>query len=122
MESTTGSDRSSRAMLDVVRERIRQVSVEGFTPGHDDHHVHGELARAAAAYAFLGAATEAQRAVFGGSEGYRHSAVLADLWPRQWDGSWWKPKNRRRDLVRAAALLIADIERLDRAADREAQA
>ena len=34
-------------------------------------------------------------------------------WP--WEPRWWKPKNPRRDLVRAAALLIAEIERLDRA-------
>lgn len=31
----------------------------------------------------------------------------------------WKPKDRRRDLVRAAALLVAEIERLDREAARE---
>ena len=31
-----------------------------------------------------------------------------------WSRDWWKPKNRRHDLVRAAALLIAEIERLDR--------
>jgi hypothetical protein len=30
---------------------------------------------------------------------------------------WWKPKDRRRDLVRAAALIIAEIERLDRDAE-----
>ena len=33
-------------------------------------------------------------------------------WP--WDSGWWKPKNRRHDLVRAAALVVAEIERLDR--------
>lgn len=27
---------------------------------------------------------------------------------------WWKPTNRRRDLVKAAALILAEIERLDR--------
>ena len=35
-------------------------------------------------------------------------------WPHTWDASWWKPKDRRRDLVRAGALIIAEIERLDR--------
>ena len=35
-------------------------------------------------------------------------------WP--WADEWWKPKNPRRDLVRAAALLLAEIERLDREA------
>jgi hypothetical protein len=34
--------------------------------------------------------------------------------PPKWDRDSWKPKDRRRNLVRAAALLIAEIERLDR--------
>lgn len=36
-----------------------------------------------------------------------------EVWP--WDESWWKPTNRRRDLVKAGALILAEIERLDRA-------
>jgi hypothetical protein len=36
------------------------------------------------------------------------------LWP--WSKDWWKPKTPRRDLVRAGALSLAEIERLDRAA------
>ena len=115
MDIIADQERRSRAILDVIRERIRQQREEGWTAEHDDRHTGGELARAAAAYAFMGAATEAQRAVFGAPEGYRHSAVLSDLWPCRWEGTWWKPKNPRRDLVRAAALIIAEIERLDRA-------
>lgn len=33
-------------------------------------------------------------------------------WP--WSREWWKPKNPRRDLVKAGALIVAEIERLDR--------
>lgn len=33
-------------------------------------------------------------------------------WP--WDAKWWKPKNTRRDLVRAGALIVAELERMDR--------
>jgi hypothetical protein len=36
------------------------------------------------------------------------------FWP--WPPEWWKPCDRRANLVRAAALLIAEIERIDRAA------
>lgn len=36
------------------------------------------------------------------------------FWP--WQRKWWKPKDPRRDLVRAGALIIAEIERIDRAA------
>lgn len=39
------------------------------------------------------------------------------LWPHSWASCWFKPTNRRRDLVKAAALLIAEIDRLDRADD-----
>lgn len=34
-------------------------------------------------------------------------------WP--WDAAWWKPKNRRRNIVRAGALALADKERRERA-------
>jgi hypothetical protein len=41
-----------RAIDDVIAERQRQMSVEGWTREHDDReHGSGELARAAAAYA-----------------------------------------------------------------------
>lgn len=36
-----------------------------------------------------------------------------------WDRSWWKPTTPRRDLVKAAALILAEIERIDRAAAAE---
>jgi hypothetical protein len=36
------------------------------------------------------------------------------MWP--WARQWWKPTGARRDLVKAAALLLAEIERIDRAA------
>ena len=35
-------------------------------------------------------------------------------WP--WEPSWWKPKGARRDLVRAAALCLAEIDRIKRRA------
>lgn len=93
----TGSGITSAAM-DVLAERKRQVQEEGWDAWHDDKHKTGEIALAAACYAL------------------HRSPVMCDVrayWP--WDPSWWKPKNPRRDLVRAAALLIAEIERMDRA-------
>ncbi|PCB37801.1 hypothetical protein CJT89_33510, partial [Pseudomonas aeruginosa] len=42
------------------------------------------------------------------------AALLVSLaWP--WDEQWWKPSTARRDLVKACALALAEIERLDRA-------
>lgn len=80
------------AARDVLEERRRQVSAEGWTPEHDDYWHDGELAQAAVCYA-LG---------------------NPDLWP--WSLMWWKPTDRRRNLVKAGALILAEIERLDRLA------
>jgi len=101
----------SRAAQDMLAERQRQISVEGWDDTHDDCNDKSELAQAAACYALSG--TPADEAVFihGRWEDPR------DLfWPWTWDRSWWKPTNRRRDLVKAGALILAEIERLDRAA------
>ncbi|MCR4231902.1 ead/Ea22-like family protein, partial [Escherichia coli] len=38
------------AILDVIAERQRQQSVEGWMPEHDDEHCNGELAMAAVCY------------------------------------------------------------------------
>ena len=42
----------------------------------------------------------------------RRPVFLRRWWP--WSLDWWKPKDPRRDLVRAGALIVAEIERLDR--------
>lgn len=43
--------RMTTAARDVLAERQRQVSAEGWTPEHDDEHRSGDMARAAASYA-----------------------------------------------------------------------
>ena len=88
------------AARDVLAERRRQVSAEGWDTKHDDHHTDGELAVAASCYA---------NPVFSSYGGGRCPIA----WP--WTLAWWKPKDRRSDLVRAGALILAEIERLDRA-------
>lgn len=87
------------AILDVIAERQRQQSVEGWTPEHDDEHMHCEMAVAAACYIM---ADDDPR------------AGVPELWP--WPEEWWKPTTIRRDLVKAGALVLAEIERIDRAA------
>ncbi|MFO5964651.1 hypothetical protein ACLBUO_24460, partial [Pseudomonas aeruginosa] len=107
-EFATHSDQAQhsvpRAWLDVQAERRRQVEAEGWTPEHDDEHSHGQMARAAACYALAGSSAP--------NDGT--AALLVSLaWP--WDQQWWKPTSARRDLVKAGALVLAEIERLDRA-------
>lgn len=96
-------------LSEIAAERTRQISEEGWTPEHDDTHTQGEMATAAACYAYMASATDHQRAVV-----EREGAPYR--WP--WSRLWWKPKDRRRDLIRAAALIVAEIERLDRAEGR----
>lgn len=100
------------AIEDIAAERQRQITVEGWTAEHDDTHRSGEMADAAACYAMRPGA----RGTFTGSSPER--LIWQRLWP--WSKDWWKPKDRRRDLIRAAALIVAEIERLDRAAARKA--
>jgi hypothetical protein len=92
-------ERSVAVGAELVAERQRQILEEGYTPKHDEASTFGELALAAAAYAAL-------------AGGVALNFVLYHLWPRfHWR---LKPKSPRRDLVRAGALVIAAIERLDR--------
>lgn len=87
----------TQALKDVEAERKRQVEVLGRTHEADDKYQRLELPRAAAVYIM---------------------PTLAVHWP--WDAAS-RPKitgvmGHRRNLVKAAALLLAEIERLDRAA------
>ena len=110
------SDILNKAASDVLAERERQKVVEGWTPEHDDTHERGEMARAAACYAYFATLPEAVREVasLGGSSAIDQVVVLGRMW--RWHQDWWKPKDRRRDLVRAGALILAEIERIDRQA------
>lgn len=103
------------AIADVVSERQRQMEAEGWTEAHDDQHADRSLASAAACYTqqYVGRAWLLEECR-DGARRYQDDGVPKD-WPDSWSDAWWKPKSPRRDLVRAAALLIAEIERLDRA-------
>jgi hypothetical protein len=84
----------------IAAERQRQISAEGWTPDHDAEHTIGELVDAAVCYLRHGLDAE--------------SPVI---WPWPWDESWWKPSDDSiRNLVRAGALVTAEIDRLQRAA------
>lgn len=91
---------------EVAAERRRQIAKEGWDTYHDDAHNDASLAKAAACYA-LG--TTSLTGLSGGNRWRRM------IWPRSWAIRWWKPKTRRYDLIRAAAMLVAEVERLDRA-------
>lgn len=89
---------TTAAAHDVLAERLRQVEAEGMKTDGDDGYKAAELPRAAASYILNGANDEAPA-----------------IWP--WAKSWWKPRDARANYVRAGALILAEIERLDRAAE-----
>lgn len=96
----------SKALEDIAAERQRQIGQEGWTLEHDDQHSGGAMAFAAAAYAIAGHRPYSEV-----------SPTIKGLWP--WDMAWWKPTGgARRCLVKAGALIVAEIERLDRAASK----
>ena len=88
----------TKAATDVLAERERQKTVEHRTDRHDDLWHKGQLAHAAGSYAIWG----------------EPACALSppQYWP--WSRDWWKPTSRRQSLVKAGALILAEIERLDR--------
>jgi len=89
----------------IAAERQRQIEVEGWTPEHDDQHDDDQFIHAAACYAAAASkARDKAPLIF--------EDTIRSMWP--WDWKWWKPKDHRRNLVRAGALIAAEIDRLDR--------
>lgn len=88
----------------IAAERARQVAKEGWNAAHDDDHDNGSLAGAAAAYALV-----AREQALGDTGPFG----MPDCW--SWDREWWKPKDQLRNLVRAGALIAAELDRLQRA-------
>lgn len=97
---------------EIAAERRRQVEAEGWTPEHDDTHTLGELSLAAALYAIP------YEARIGDEPLVKQEASIGLDMALQIACGWnLKPEpDRRRRLVKAAALLVAEVERLDREA------
>jgi hypothetical protein len=85
----------------IAAERLRQVEAEGWSAEHDAGHREAELARAALAYLTA----------------YLVAAQRLPLYPGEWPWSpeFWKPsEDPARNLVKAGALIAAEIDRLQR--------
>lgn len=88
-------------------ERHRQLDEEGYSAEHDNENNKGELAFAAIAYLF---ATQSDRVAH--DDGCVYFSKATSYWP--WDPCLLKPKDRIANLVRAGALIAAEIDRLQR--------
>jgi hypothetical protein len=87
----------------IAAERYRQLEREGYDAAHDDEHPRGQLARAGAAYAIHAAYD-------------RDPAEVSEGWP--WADGWKPSDNQIRNLVKAGALIAAEIDRLLRLGGR----
>ena len=93
----------------IAYERWRQKTQEGWTAQHDDKHTDGSLADAGACYADLAACLTIHPV----------SETNMETPPSKWpfEASWWKPSlDPIKNLVKAGALIAAEIDRLSRAA------
>jgi len=86
---------------DIILERARQITVEGYTTEHDDTHTDESIAQAASIYAM----PTDKRDMWN---------KIPNNWP--WENEFWKPtpKDRIKELTKAGALIVAEIERLKR--------
>lgn len=89
----------------IAAERQRQITEEGWTSGHDDTHVDGELANAAAYYA-------ATCEPYSHIRGNHFWPLLPDGWSCKYHRR--NPEHRIRMLAIAGALCAAEIDRLQR--------
>ncbi len=100
---------SHGAML-IAKERTRQVEEEGWDDAHDDDRETGSLAVAGACYA-LDVVAKNENVHF--SWQVRYAELAGELFP--FDREWWKPTlDPIRELVKAGALIAAEIDRLHR--------
>lgn len=92
----------------IASERVRQMCDEGWTLTHDDAHRQAEMVAAACCYAGL-----ARRQADGTIQSRARDIGPPSGWP--WAYEWWKPTDDpTRNLVKAGALIAAEIDRLQR--------
>lgn len=98
--SVTPDDARHAVVREILAERYRQILEEGRTLENDDAHTQGELVQAAASYVLAASPLQPLR------------EQATRVWP--WTLATFKPYSSRRDLIRAAALIVAELERRDR--------
>lgn len=88
----------------IAAERYRQIVDKRYTAADDDRYTGGQLMRAAMCYLWW---EHPEKSPPLGSNG------IPVGWP--WLLLYWKPKDRVRNIIRAGALMMAEIDRLRRA-------
>lgn len=91
----------SKGTCDVLAERARHTTALNWSAEHDLGYKNHELVKAAMSYADPLAATPE----------HKETPPKANLWP--WELKWWRPSSYRRNLIKAIALLLAELDRHD---------
>ena len=99
----------------IAAERRRQVEGESWKSPHDDGHTEGQLALAAACYALKSAGLASQHYRLGRGGIEVSVDALGIYWP--FESAAWKPQTSIRNLVKAGALIAAEIDRRLRAGE-----
>lgn len=104
---------------EIAAERLRQVG-KGYDAAHDDGHVKGEIVMAAISFALRATRDNGDTPIFAGigfaplraERNFGWIGAGGLFWP------WVEPfpweDDRRTRLIKAGALIVAEIERLDR--------
>jgi len=110
----------------IQQERHHQIHYEGWTEEHDDHHCDGSLVWAAICYAAPQVVLREERLI--------GVTLFSDVWPSSWATTWDKRRRlsgqvvnneelpmdeRIRNLVKAGALIAAEVDRLRRLMTKE---
>lgn len=107
----------------ITAERQRQISKENWTAEHDDTHGGAEMALMAAHYTLLAAQEDCADQTMAGPEANDLTRLIDLAMPRLIP-SGWRPSSKAKirnldgrigNLVRAGALIAAEIDRLQRA-------
>lgn len=86
----------------IAEERQRQIEVEGYDAKHDFNEPLNSIVAAAISYAMVDI-----------------NRRDAELW-WNWGFRYWKPKDRKRNLIRAGALIAAALDKIQYQEDYDA--
>jgi len=105
----------------ITEERKRQIREKGYDDKHDDDHDTEQLIRAAQCYLNQ---VSIKSQVMNINDSYNNKLKLYRAverpkdWPPEWLPESWNPDSPIRDLVKAAALIAAEIDRRLRIPDK----
>lgn len=86
----------------IAAERERQIKVEGYDTKHDFNEPLDSIVSAAVSYALVDI-----------------DKNQAEKWWK-WEWKFWKPKDRKRNLIRAGALIAAALDKIQAQEDFDA--